>query len=123
MYDLIQSFGFTGSDWIISLTCGFLIGMAKAGVSGTGLMIVPIMAVVFGGKSSTGIVLPMLIIGDLFAVKYYNRHADWKYVLKVIPWAVIGVLIALTVGNIVSDEIFKSALSVSVLIGCYQKRQ
>ncbi len=31
----------------------------------------------FGGKVSTGIILPMLIAGDILAVAYYHRHADW----------------------------------------------
>ena len=117
MLELIHSFGFSGTDWAAALICGFLIGMAKAGVTGTALAIIPIMAMVFGGKSSTGIVLPMLLIADLFAVKYYNRHANWKYVLKVMPWTMAGVLIALLVGNSISDEMFKSVLSVSVLVG------
>lgn len=117
IFEYIQSYGFTGHDWVISLICGFLIGLAKAGVAGTGLLIVPIMAIVFGGKPSTGIVLPMLIIADLFAVRYYNRHADWGYVLKVMPWAIVGVIVALLVGNSISGEVFKSLLSVSVLMG------
>ncbi len=117
MFEFINSFGFSTADWAISILCGLLIGAAKAGVSGTGMAIVPIMAMVFGGKPSTGIVLPMLIIADLFAVRYYNRHAEWKYVLKVMPWAIIGVFIALAIGHYVSDAIFKSALSLSVLVG------
>lgn len=117
MLEFINSFGFTGSDWAISLICGFLIGMAKAGVVGTGLLIVPLMAIAFGGKASTGIVLPMLIAADIFAVKYYNRHAEWRYILKVMPWAIVGVLVALVVGNAVSEGLFRSMLSISVLVG------
>lgn len=117
MVDFFQSFGFSGVNWAISLFCGFLIGMSKAGVTGTGLVIVPIMAIVFGGKPSTGIVLPMLITADLFAVKYYNRHADWKYLVKLMPWTVLGVLVALIAGNLISDALFKAILSVSVLSG------
>jgi uncharacterized protein len=119
MIELIQSFGFTQSEWLISLACGLLIGMAKAGVSGTGLMIVPVMAIVFGGKPSTGIVLPMLIIADLFAVRYYRRYTDWKHVLKLIPWALVGIMIALVVGNLISDSTFKSILSISIICGLF----
>ncbi|MCG8334636.1 MAG: sulfite exporter TauE/SafE family protein [Proteobacteria bacterium] len=117
MLEFFNSFGFSTADWVISMVCGLLIGMAKAGVSGTGMAIIPIMAMVFGGKPSTGIVLPMLITADVFAVRYYNRHAEWKYVLKVMPWAMIGVFIALAVGHYISDSVFKSILSVSVLLG------
>ena len=117
MIDFIHALGFSGTAWLISSLCGILIGMSKAGFAGTGLVAVPIMAVAFGGKPSTGIVLPMLITADLFAVKYYNRHANWRYVLKITPWAFVGILIALLVGNYVSDLWFKWLLSITVLSG------
>ena len=116
MYEILNWFEFSIADWIISLFCGLLIGTAKAGVAGTGIMIVPIMAVVFGGKLSTGIVLPMLIIADIYAVIYYHRFTNWKYVVRVMPWAVIGILIGLMVGNSVSDQIFKRILSITVIL-------
>ncbi len=39
-------------------------------------------ASIFGAKVSVGLVLPMLIVADIFAVKFYNRHAEWKFVIK-----------------------------------------
>jgi len=52
-----------------------LIRISKTGLSGAGLALVPFMAGVFGGKPSTGILLPMLIMADIFAVKtnHYNN--------------------------------------------------
>ncbi len=117
MIEIIQSLGFSSINWAIAIICGVLIGMAKAGVSGTGLMIVPVMAVVFGGKPSTGIVLPMLIVADVFAVKYYNRYAKWSLVLKVMPWAIAGTFVGLVVGNNISDVLFKSFMSIIILCG------
>lgn len=117
MLDLVNAMNLTVVEWSVSLLCGFLIGTAKAGLAGTGLMIVPIMAYVFGGKVSTGIVLPMLIVADIFAVKHYNRHAEWKYIIRVMPWALAGILVAMTVGNYVSDSIFKKIMAVTVLGG------
>ena len=52
----------------------FLIGMAKTGVSGISMFTVPVMAIIFGGKESSGLMLPLLIMADLFAVKYYHRQ-------------------------------------------------
>ena len=115
--DLINSFGFTGVDWLVTLLCGFLIGTSKAGVAGAGLIIVPIMAVTFGGKLSTGIVLPMLIIADVFAVKHYHKHANWKYIVKVTPWALLGIILAVYVGHSIDDATFKTIISISVIVG------
>jgi uncharacterized membrane protein YfcA len=86
------------AQWVVLIACGCLISMAKAGIAGTGLMIVPIMAYVFGGKPSTGLVLPMLIFADIFAVRYYHRHARWSHIVRLMPWAVAGILVGVLVG-------------------------
>lgn len=91
--------------------------MAKTGVAGVGMLIVPILATIFGGRSSAGILLPMLSIADVFAVSYYHRHAEWKYVLKLLPSTVVGVLVGLFVGNIVNDQQFKHMMAVIILVG------
>ena len=117
LVELVNSLGFSRVDWIISAICGLLIGMAKAGISGALTMIVPIMAVVFGGKPSTGIVLPMLIIADVFAVIYYSRYTNWTLLLKLIPWALCGIIIAMIVGNNVSASGFKTIMSIVILTG------
>lgn len=91
--------------------------MAKTGLSGAGLMIVPIMAGIFGGKLSVGIVLPMLIFADLFAVNYYHRHANWRYITLALPWALIGVVIATIFGNAIDDSTFKTFLAIVILLG------
>ncbi len=104
-------------EWMLVILCGMLIGMSKTGLSGAGLFVVPVFAGIFGGKPSVGLVLPMLIIADFFAVKYYNRHAEWKYVLKLLPWAFAGILIAFFVGKNIDDRSFQILIAVVVLIG------
>lgn len=103
------------SDWIWFMACAMLIGMAKAGVKGMGMLIVPIMATIFGGKPSAGLVLPLLSFADLFAVRYYNRHAEWKYVWRLLPSAVVGVFIGIAVGYYINDDSFKSLIAVIVV--------
>lgn len=72
-----------------------------------GLLIVPIMASVYGAKASTGIVLPMLILADTMAVIYYRRSVNWKYIKKLIPWALTGVLVGVLVGDVIDEGQFK----------------
>ncbi len=117
MFDLISQFLTNPLNWILFITCGLLIGMAKTGLSGAGFMIVPIMAGIFGGKLSVGIVLPMLIFADVFAVNYYHRHATWRYIFLTIPWALLGVIIATLFGNLIDDETFKTIMAVVILSG------
>ena len=78
----IFSFSLSLESMVLLFLSAFLIGMAKTGVHGVGMLTVPLMAIVFGGKASSGLVLPMLIMADVFAVKYYHRHANWRFLIK-----------------------------------------
>jgi uncharacterized membrane protein YfcA len=59
----------------------------------------------------------MLCVGDIFAVTYYHRHADWGHVRRLMPWAVAGILVALTVGAALPERLFSRMLALIVLIG------
>jgi hypothetical protein len=91
--------------------------MSKTGISGVGLMVVPILANAFGGRVSVGLLLPILIFADIFAVSWYNRHAQWKHILRLIPWALAGILTATLVGKNLSDSNFNRLLAILVLSG------
>ncbi len=104
-------------EWVLIGLCGIFIGMSKTGISGSGIIVVPILATIFGGKPSTGLLLPMLIMADIYAVKYYNRHAQWGHVLKPMPWAIAGIIIALIIGNFVSGKIFTLLIGLSIITG------
>jgi uncharacterized membrane protein YfcA len=91
--------------------------MAKTGLSGVGLMVVPILANAFGGRPSVGLLLPILIFADVFAVTWYNRHADWKHILRLIPWAFTGIIAGTLVGKSLSDTTFNRLLAILVISG------
>ena len=114
--ELLSSFELTPLQWLLMAVCGMLIGMSKVGVPGVSLIVVPILAFIFGGKQSTGVLLPILMMADLFGVGYYRRHAQWSYLVKILPWAFIGVGLALWVGEIVNDEQFKNIIAILVFL-------
>jgi len=91
--------------------------MSKTGISGLGLLVVPLLANAFGGRVSVGLLLPILILADIFAVSWYNRHAEWKHILRLIPWALAGILIATLVGKNLSDSTFNRLLGILVVTG------
>lgn len=117
MEAFFQSYHLTGMQWMLVLLCAMLIGMSKTGLSGVGLMVIPILANVFGGRPSVGLLLPILIFADVFAVTWYNRHAEWKYILKLLPWAVVGIIAGALTGKMISDITFNRLLAGIVFLG------
>ncbi len=101
--------------WLCGILAAILIGMGKTGLSGAGTLAIPLMAILFGGKPSTGIILPMLCMADIIAVWYYHRHAEWKHIFNLLPWALAGIVIALIIGKYISDHTFKNIIGITVL--------
>lgn len=116
MIETLQDFGLSPELWVLAAFCGMLIGAAKTGVSGAHMLVVPILAGIFGGKSSVGLLLPMLCIADIFGVAYYSRHAEWHHIHRLMPWTVAGILIGLFVGNMVSDDLFRQILAIAIIL-------
>ena len=94
----------------------FFLGMSKAGVKGIGVIIVILMALVFGGRASTGVLIPMMITADIVAVAYYHRHTQWKFLKKLLPMMIVGVLLGVWLGDRISEETFKQVMAGFILI-------
>ena len=97
--------------------CALLIGMAKTGIQGVVMMSVPLMAVAFGAKESTGVILPMLCMADVIAVVYYKRDVDLKCVLRLLPSAVAGLFVAVAVDSFIPERQFKHLMAFCIFIG------
>jgi len=80
-------------QWGLAAAAALIMGFSKTGMSGLGILAIPMMAVAFPARESTGIVLPMLICGDVLAVAYYRRDAVWGHLFKLIPWVIPGLLL------------------------------
>lgn len=104
------------SQWLMILLASFIIGMSKAGLKGVDMLSVTLMAIVFGSKSSTGIVLPLLCIADIAAVAYYHRHAQWKHFWKLTPWMVVGILLGVFLGKDMNESLFRKVMAIIILV-------
>lgn len=102
--------------WFFAATATFLIGTSKAGLKGMSIFNVTLMALAFGARQSTGLLIPLLIVGDIFAVAYYNRHTQWKYILKFIPWMILGILVGVFVGKDLPEKEFKWGMVIVIFI-------
>jgi uncharacterized membrane protein YfcA len=77
-------------QWALIATAAMLVGVAKAGIAGLGILFVVMFSMVIPAKEATGVVLPLLCLGDLVAVVAYRRHANWSHLWRLFPWAAAG---------------------------------
>ena len=97
----------TSSQWLLAILGGFGIGFSKSGFAGVSLLHVIIFASIFPARDSTGIVLPMLIFGDILAVVAFRQHARWEYIRRLLPPAILGVAIGWWFMSRISADAFK----------------
>jgi uncharacterized protein len=114
--EILQNYPISGTQWAVAAFAAVLMGMSKGGLNSASFASVPLMAWVFGGKISTGIVLPLLIAGDVLAVMYYKRLAQWELLFRLMPTVVVGILLATWFGKDLDEQAFKKMMAAIILI-------
>jgi len=106
----------SGMEWVIIGVAALVIGISKTGIPGLGILAIPLVAWVLPAKQSTGVILPMLIVGDIFAMAYYKRHAVWSHLLRLIPWAVVGIIVGYLIMGRINDRQLRPIIGAIVLV-------
>ncbi|WP_066952584.1 sulfite exporter TauE/SafE family protein [Streptomyces lushanensis] len=70
-----------------------LVGFSKTAVSGANTVSLAVFAAVLPARDSTGVLLPLLIVGDVLAVLTYRRHAHWPTLWRLFPAVAAGVVL------------------------------
>jgi len=78
---------------IYAVIAASIIGISKGGIPGLGILSVPLLSLAFGGREAIGTMLPMLIICDIIAITWYAKFCDWKIILKLMPYIIVGMAI------------------------------
>ncbi len=106
----------TPAEWLLAVGAAVSLGVGKAGLAGLSLLHVIAFAFLFGARDSTGVVLPLLLVGDVCAVVLYHQHARWDYIRRMLPPACLGVALAAAFMRGISDAAFRPLIGWIVLI-------
>lgn len=81
--------------WIGAIVCAAIIGAAKTGMPGFGILAVPWFAWLFHDqvKLSAGALLPLLCCADVMAVWLYRRNNAIHYLWHMLPWVLCGMIV------------------------------
>jgi len=108
----------TISAWVwLALAC-VLVGLAKTAINGVASIAVVIFAAVLPARESTGAILPLLLCGDVIAVAWYRRHADWGTIWRLLPGVLPGLLLGAWFLSVVDDAVMRRTIAVILLVMC-----
>lgn len=102
---------------VIVAAVAFLIGLSKGGLGGTaGALATPMLALVMPADKVIGLILPILMLADIFAVALHWGHWNRKLVLLLIPGSFVGVIAGTLLITNAPTETLRTLLGIIILI-------
>lgn len=102
---------------IMLAAVAFLISLSKGGLGGmAGTLSTPLMALVMPVNQVLGLLLPIMLLADVFAIALHWRKWNGRLVWLLIPGAVIGVTIGTYFIANVSTNVLKIGLAIIALL-------
>ncbi len=102
--------------WVVLALGAVVIGLSKAALPGAGTVAVVLFASVLPAKESTGTILLLLIVGDVFALVSYRRHADWRTIVRMAPAVVLGLVAGAVFLAVATDAVVRVTIGVLLLL-------
>ncbi|MFJ7904749.1 sulfite exporter TauE/SafE family protein [Streptomyces sp. NPDC096198] len=93
-----------------------LVGFSKTAVSGANTISLAVFAAVLPARASTGVLLPVLIVGDVLAVLTYRRHAHWPTLWRLFPAVAVGVVLGTLFLVWADDGIVRTSIGAILLL-------
>lgn len=113
--DTMTLWHLTGWEFAALAFAALLVGFSKTAVSGANTVSLAIFAAVLPARASTGILLPVLIAGDILAVLTYRRHAHWPTLWRLFPAVAVGVVAGTLFLVWADDAIVRTSIGVILL--------
>jgi uncharacterized protein len=104
--------------WIAAV----VVGISKTAIPGAALLVTPLVALVFDGRQIAGVALPLLLMADVFAVRWYHSSARWDLLRPLVVWVGLGFVagaaffIAVGSGDRALDVVIGTSILVMVVV-------
>lgn len=102
--------------WVALGVAAVTIGISKTALPGANILAIALFATVLPARTSTAAMLLLLMVGDVFAILAYRRHAHWPTLLRLAPAVVAGLLVGFAFLAVAGDGIVRRAIGVILLL-------
>ncbi len=109
-------YALTAGKWVLAAFTSLCVGVAKTGIPALGILLAPLFAEILPARVSTGALLPLLITADAFAVIFWRRHGSWTHLVRLLPWAVIGIVAGFLALGRINDQQMRYVLGAIVIV-------
>jgi len=111
MIDFFSSIDSTTFQWTVIIFSAVLTGIARTGIFGVMLLVVPLLSLQMPGRTAAGLVLPLMVAGDFIAAYVYRKTFSKKAMLQILPWLILGLGLGALIGGAVSNRLFKMIMA------------
>ncbi|GGD35574.1 UPF0721 transmembrane protein [Microbacterium faecale] len=101
--------------WAALAFAAMTVGASKTGLPGANTLGIALFAAVMPARESTGAMLLLLLVGDVFALALYRRHADLRSLVRLAPSVIIGLIVGAAFLAFVDDVWVKRSIGVVLL--------
>jgi len=105
----------TLTTWLVLALVALSVGVSKSALPGLSTLGVALIATVMPAKESTGLLLLLLLCGDLVAVSSYWRQADWRLLSRMLLPVLGGVLVGVVFLARVDDLVMRRTIGAVLL--------
>lgn len=102
--------------WVLLVAGAAIVGVSKTALPGASTLSIAAFAAVLPARQSTGTLLVLLIVGDIFALWAYRRHADWAALIRLVPAVIAGVLAGVAFLALADDGAVRRVIGVTLLL-------
>lgn len=102
--------------WVALAVAAVTIGISKTALPGGSILAIALFAAVLPARTSTAATLLLLMVGDLFALFAYRRHAHWPTLLRLAPAVIAGLLVGFAFLALAGDGVVRRAIGVILLL-------
>jgi len=106
----------SASSWLLVVLGALIVGFSKTALPGAGTLAAGAFALAMPAKESTAALLLLLIVGDMTALWVYRREPDWRTLVRLLPSAMIGVILGAFFFAAVDDRTVSLTIGVILLV-------